>query len=225
MKKFDQWWFPDEETQLPTAMARTNVRVEGHDGVERLTWQYHKYAAACALCDPHTHRRVAVDIGAHVGLWSYWMARDFNRVIAFEPNKALHPCFVRNLPFDIGFVDLIPDALGASEYTGRIDFAVQSTGGGRLVPTAAAPDTLVVMTLDSYRLPAINLLKIDIEGGEAAALRGGEQTIRRCKPVIVVEIRQQDTPDDLTAVHLLESWGAQQRTRLGNDVIMYWPGA
>ena len=89
MMRFDEWWFPDGETQLVDQMAMHNVRIDG-----RLTWQYHKYVAALSLL-PLNRRRVAVDVGAHVGLWSYFMARDFGAVHAFEPNVEAAICWKR----------------------------------------------------------------------------------------------------------------------------------
>src|SRR5262245_65554812 len=42
-------------------------------------------------------RRAAVDIGAHVGFWSYYLALAFDSVHAFEPAPLMCHCFERNV--------------------------------------------------------------------------------------------------------------------------------
>lgn len=44
-----------------------------------------------------------------------------------------------------------------------------------------------IRTLDSFDLPTIDFMKIDCEGYEFPVLKGAAETLRRCKPVIVVE--------------------------------------
>ena len=43
------------------------------------------------------------------------------------------------------------------------------------------------VTLDSLRLNALGFLKIDVEGHEPAVLDGGAETLRRCRPTIMIE--------------------------------------
>ncbi|CEM39354.1 unnamed protein product [Vitrella brassicaformis CCMP3155] len=47
-----------------------------------------------------------------------------------------------------------------------------------------------VRRLDAYGLDRVDLIKIDVEGFEYRVLRGGEQTLRRAKPVIFAEIKK-----------------------------------
>ena len=47
---------------------------------------------------PHvSNRDVALDIGAHVGIWSMRLAQNFKRVIAFEPVPKHIECWKRNM--------------------------------------------------------------------------------------------------------------------------------
>jgi hypothetical protein len=81
-------------------------------------------------------------------------------------------------------------------------------------------------TLDSYDLRNVDFLKIDTEGYEFFVLKGGEKTIRRDQPCVIVEQR----PDhgraygvsDTEAVALLESWGASVIEEICEDYIMCW---
>jgi FkbM family methyltransferase len=177
MIRFDRWWLPDAEQHLPKRMAKWNLRVDG-----RLTYQYPLYELAMKRC---TQRRVAVDVGAHVGLMSYWMARDFASVIAFEPVDAHRECWRANMPRRETDV-LLGCALGAKE--GAVKLAAPSatsSGGTRIVGPGPTP----MRTLDSFRFFVVDLLKIDCEGYEVDVLAGAKETIARCRPVVAVEQR------------------------------------
>ena len=51
----------------------------------------------------------------------------------------------------------------------------------------SAYDIVEGRSIDSYKFPNVDLLKIDVEGMEIKALMGAEDTIQRCKPVMVIE--------------------------------------
>jgi tRNA G37 N-methylase Trm5 len=63
--------------------------LEGRGSYQRAKWE-----RAIALCRPH--RRVALDIGAHVGYFAVQAARRGNKVIAVEPNAAAVELLKRN---------------------------------------------------------------------------------------------------------------------------------
>ena len=42
--------------------------------------------------------------------------------------------------------------------------------------------------LGSVRLPRVDFVKVDVEGGERDVLRGGEQLFRRDRPLLMCEI-------------------------------------
>lgn len=177
MIRFDQWCFPDGETHLPKRMAKWNLRVDG-----RLTYQYPLYDLARSTC---TETRVAVDVGAHVGLLSFWMVRDFSQVMAFEPVEAHRDCWAMNVPARPDD-RLYPFALGAREDSVRMAApAPSSTGGTRVT----GPGPIPMRTLDSFQFDVVDLLKIDCEGYEIDVLAGAKATIARCRPVVAVEQR------------------------------------
>jgi FkbM family methyltransferase len=224
MKKFDGWWMPEDEAVLVAEMAKQNVLVEGLDGTARLTYQYHKYFWATQLLSKDRFR-VAVDIGAHVGLWSYWMARDFAHVLAFEPSNEHRACLTRNVPVD--HLSVYATALGADTGQGQLVTPPGASGGAYVDPAGTG---ISIHALDDYALDVIDFCKIDVEGFELDVVRGAEATFRRTKPVIVIETvdrnaaRYQHAARD--AVDLLLSFGATFRTQVGSDAILYWePGA
>lgn len=54
--------------------------------------------------------------------------------------------------------------------------------------THYALHTVTVNTLDSYGFEDVDIIKVDVEGFEFPVLKGGEQTIRRCRPVVQLEM-------------------------------------
>ncbi len=125
-----------------------------------------------------------VDIGANVGVYTLFVSARTGRtggmasVLAFEPN----PRTFAKLEFNcrangFGSVRLINAAVGASE--GNADLFLESTGnagsatmvaGGTAVPSVAIRTTTLLAALERAGMEHIDLLKIDVEGYEDAAL-------------------------------------------------------
>ena len=51
---------------------------------------------------------------------------------------------------------------------------------------------VTVKTLDSFNYENVGLIKLDVEGFEEFVLRGGEETIGRCKPIIYLEADREE---------------------------------
>ena len=49
-----------------------------------------------------------------------------------------------------------------------------------------------VRTLDSFSLDDVTLLKVDVEGHEVELLNGATQTIRRNRPVVLIEVKDRN---------------------------------
>ncbi len=218
-------WLPDGEKHFPDWMTKNGEIVDGKG-----TYQIKKWRA----CITHIKQwRVAVDVGAHVGLWAMQMAKRFDNVIAFEPVNAFRECFYKNAW--IRGVKLFPYALGAAP--GRVLMTIPpldgglDTGGTHIERMAATidddPSIAEMHTLDSFNLEHVDFLKIDCEGYEHHVIEGARKTLLRCKPCVIVEQKPhklgpnfgvQGTP----AVDLLKALGAEVRTVLSGDYIMSW---
>lgn len=59
--------------------------------------------------------------------------------------------------------------------------------------TNYALHTVTVNTLDSYNFENVDIIKVDVEGYELPVLKGGEHTIRRCRPIVQLEIVEAQT--------------------------------
>ncbi|TIU67562.1 MAG: hypothetical protein E5W13_31365, partial [Mesorhizobium sp.] len=78
-----------------------------------------------------------------------------------------------------------------------------------------------------FGLAGIDFLKIDVEGFEKPILEGGEQTIRREKPVIIIEQKPNGNAerygrDRFAALDLLKAWGGKVKWEIGGDFLVEW---
>jgi FkbM family methyltransferase len=126
--------------------------------------------------------RLALDIGANHGAWSRELLTRFDRVIAFEPQSEL-AVQLRSVPrLEVREVGLWHEAgvltLHHNGHDGQTS-CLPIEGQSRTSDAQA-------VTLDSLGL-APDFLKIDAEGAELHILRGGEQTIRKHRPCMLVE--------------------------------------
>ncbi len=166
-----------------------------------------------ALCDP---ARLALDIGANIGVYSAAMRRAARGCHAFEPNPE-YAWIYREV---LGEVILHPLAL--SDRAGRETFripvidSVAYGGWGTLEPTPLFEDRetrtfeVELARLDDLGLDPVGLIKIDVEGHEMAVLRGGAQTIRRDRPAILLEAEERHRAGVLAE---LFAWMAQEGYR------------
>lgn len=189
------------------------------------------HIAACLRALGPERRRVAVDGGAYVGIWSMHLAQYFSRVIAFEPMQANAECYKANM--DAFFADgriparlqiqLEQSALSTSE---RDDFiyAMGKKYGARFAlpddqPKAEEMVMVSTVALDQYNFTALDLLKLDVEGHEFEALRGGVETIKKFKPVIIIE---EKLDPQKRATRFLLSLGMRNVWRQKHDFLFTW---
>jgi FkbM family methyltransferase len=128
---------------------------------------------------------VAVDVGAQVGLYALTFSRAVGasgKVVAFEPDPRNRERLAANLqlnPF-AGNVEIVPRAL--SDRSGDATLYRSSDTGHNSMRASVATESRVdeiaieAVTLDEYcrqhALERIRLIKIDVEGHEAAVLAG-----------------------------------------------------
>jgi len=137
---------------------------------------------------------VALDIGAHVGIWSRRLAVDFFKVIAFEPMQKHIECHKKNCE-RLGNVQLNEMALSDSNGSQSMTTKDNNSGMSTLIDTdllkwrkPKSHSLVKTQTLDSMNLPKIDFVKIDVEGWEKQVLEGGKETILKDQPLIYIEI-------------------------------------
>lgn len=130
--------------------------------------------------------RNAVDIGCRDGEYTRYMQRHFDHVYGFDARMRKN--FAQNVDTNrvTHFVCALGDAAGDIEmYGGTHDPAIN-------------PVRSVVrcLTLDSFELANVDYVKIDVEGFEQKVLKGGEYTIARWRPIVVIEQNDACLPDE-----------------------------
>lgn len=206
MRQVKGVWLPDREAHLTAWAKEENWRYQG----EKLDAAL-KYA-----------RRfdVAVDVGAHCGLWSKELIKKFSRVVAFEPMGVHRECFVKNVE---GNFEIYPYALGDKTGKVKLTWNPDSTGDTRIHHNGQ--HEVEMKRLDDIYIGPCDFLKIDTEGYEEFVLRGATALLRH-KPVVVVEQKPNKAKEyglkDTGAVEYLKSLGATLREVMKGDYILSW---
>jgi len=138
-----------------------------------------------------------VDVGANTGNHTVFFAGPMRAasVIPFEPLPAaadvLRATVERN---GLRSVDLSRLLIGVSDRAGRAGLVFSERGGLGATGLQSDPQgDIVVATLDSMLSAPVELLKIDVEGMEMQVLSGAEETIRRWRPMIFIEVANRNT--------------------------------
>ena len=213
-------WLPDGEKHFPDWMTKNGEMVNG-----RGTYQIKKFREAMKWCKRF---RAAVDVGAHVGLWSMHMASQFAEVYAFEPVVQFRECWRANMA-GAKNTTLHHVALGAVRGEVRMAIDPADSGGTHVATDVVMPVNGLVplVPLDSYEFGEVDFIKIDCEGYELDVLEGAAQTIGRWKPCIIVEQKPHKLAVNYgikgaPAVDYLLGMGAKLRKEMGGDFIMSW---
>lgn len=158
---------------------------------------------------------LALDVGAHEGVYSYFMLRQAARVIAFEPNPALAAHLRRTFGARL---EVRETALSDTAGTARLHIPQRGseavTSNGSIEAAVAEPqsDVFTVSTtpLDHLMqgLGRTGFIKIDVEGHELSALRGAAGLLRRDRPNLLVEAEERHRHDAVGSVRdFLDSLG------------------
>lgn len=212
-------WFPQNENHL-IGMVRQSPTVNG-----RGTYQIHKYWRAMEFVRPE--RRGALDIGAHVGLWTRVMATNFQEVVCFEPTPAHIDCWNKNCA-DLQNVVLVEAAVGEVAGEVGLDLYPGNTGHTQISVDPTAKHIARMVRIDDMVREdyPIDFIKIDVEGYELFAARGAERTILRNRPCIIVEQKANNAEKfgnhRFAALQYLKSLGAVERDVISGDYILSW---
>jgi FkbM family methyltransferase len=196
---------------------------------QRASWLAHLYKA----CTKQHHQElrpllstllpadgVVLDVGAHAGQFAKLFARmaPQGQVYAFEPSAYARSILTKALAFNrLTNVTIVPAGLSdrAQEAVLHTPLKASSAWGfgtahlGDGDASGAADQAVSLVRLDHFaegeELSRLDFIKADIEGWEMRALCGGEATLRRHRPVLLLEVdevmmaRAGDTPAALFA--------------------------
>lgn len=172
--------------------------------------------------------KVAIDGGAHVGSWTVPMAQDFEVVHAFEPCYTSFAALCENVinseyPGEViphnqalmdreCFVDVVQPSSNRTALTAR-QVRVKRTG------------KVEAVTIDSLELEACDFIKLDLEGCEGLAIKGARKTIKKFRPLLVIEFnglmrKFGGTEDQI--IKMLTKMGYRMVWREGVDRAYQW---
>ncbi|WP_043264220.1 FkbM family methyltransferase [Streptomyces sp. CT34] len=138
----------------------------------------------------------AVDVGGWYGPWTRRLARRADHVVTIEPVPHLARLIASVTPCHVDVV-----SAAATDRTGCATLWLPPDGRGdrgvsslvrREVHTTALD--VPCLPLDALKLSAVTLIKIDVDGGELAVLRGAAHTIERELPALFVELETRIQP-------------------------------
>ncbi len=129
-------------------------------------------------------KRVVYDVGGFNGVYGI-VAATINPaavVHIFEPDPVNITHIEENVRLN-GVRNCVVERKAVGDEDGFLLFAGDGSTGGRLSPQGTL--RVPVVRLDSYEAP--DLVKIDVEGGECAVLRGAQQALQRA-PSMLLEV-------------------------------------
>jgi FkbM family methyltransferase len=168
-----------------------------------------------------SYGQVIADVGANFGAFTLPFATavgPYGKVIALEPQPAIFNCLRETLALNqMPQVDLYSACAGARNETleiaepdynqpgdfGSVSFADHGDGNVMFQPSRIR---VPCFTLDSViKGGRLSFLKIDVEGMALDVLKGADETLKRCKPVLFIGSNRAETTP--AVVHFLQERG------------------
>ncbi len=150
---------------------------------------------------------VFADVGANQGEFTLFAAKRLceGSVLAFEPVKSLYSQLVENVRMN-GFQNVTTYDFGLSDRSGIHDIYTSDDrkvhyslhdGLCTLFRTEQRSKLLGSVRVtafdevfESSGLQRLDVMKVDVEGSELPALRGAERSLKKYKPIVLVEINE-----------------------------------
>jgi len=144
-----------------------------------------------------------LDIGSNVGIYSYYFRNKFKFINSFEPLEELS-----NGLKSLNLKNIKIHNKAISNQKGKLTLHIPLLLGNPSSGLASLEERNVlceerlveIETIDSFYFDDVSLIKIDVEGHELSVLQGSIETIKRCKPIILVEIEQRHINRDIKDV-------------------------
>jgi FkbM family methyltransferase len=153
---------------------------------------------------------IVADVGAYIGTHTLFFADAVGPngiVIAFEPQQIMFQLLSANVALNHylnvrGFCFAVDQAPGLVQIP-EVDYREPNNFGSSSISQFGGYP-IEARTVDGCSFPALDLLKIDVEGYEPEVITGGSQTIMMHQPFIYVKYLPDLQSEDL--VQLIESF-------------------
>lgn len=138
-------------------------------------------------CYQHLFRKgdVLLNVGANIGCYARAFVGRASQVVCMEPNEEALECLRHNLA---GFGNVVIHPCAASDREARCVVRCEGDNIGMAYVEESAAGGVESRMIDSLALPRVDFVLMDCEGFEVRALEGAKETIRRCQPLMVIEV-------------------------------------
>lgn len=205
MKLVDGWYITDEDAAIRSHPVRRQMA---------------KDIRVIEVALKHVWKRdLVIQAGARVGLWPFTLAEHFKRVIAYEPESRNEGCARANTEH-LPNVEIRKAALGKAPDRMMVEYSDYQSGSHQIV-TTAGDEWCEVVTIDSLN-ESPDAIFLDIEGFELFALEGAHETLKRCRPLLVLEENEARARYGIgrgTLAVALKPYGYKAVDRVGKDWI------
>ena len=161
------------------------------------------------IWEPHMHDifdkfikkdSIVIECGCHIGSHTIKMASLCEKIYGFEPMPATYNILKKNIELNginnaIIYEKGVSDNKGtttvnwiADEDTGQCGLDNNPMGKPQWIKATDETINVELITIDSLNLDKLDFMKIDVEGYEPLVIKGGINTIKKCKPVIIMEV-------------------------------------
>jgi len=171
--RFD--WTPQTRWLWPASDAQLIQVIDYVDDIDRAL----SYVTDWTAC---------VQAGGACGLWPLRLAGVFGRVYTYEPDATNFACLLANtLQVDNVQAFNAPVSDTAEKYVMKRDRTESDNAGAGYIELSRGRGGVTSLLIDDLQLTSCGFIQLDVEGSELQALKGGERTIAKCRPVIMLE--------------------------------------
>lgn len=202
MKKFKNWYFPDTEEYFIKLIKKIET--------DKVQYQEKQRLESFKFLD---NSRVAIDIGANIGLWAKDICNKFEKVYLFEPYHENVLCLKENL-INFDNFEIYQKALSNENKISEF-FVNEKNLGASSFLVSENLDCLKKINVEKIKLDDLNLfevdyIKIDVQFHELEVLQGSINTLKNNNPVLCIEAARRND-EELSYVkkfvNLLENLG------------------
>ena len=215
----NDWEIVPGDRALRSALAKADIIDDQPPSVTN--YQKNKLDIALGFVKNFT---TAIDGGANYGIMSYNLNSKFSKIYAFEVDIPVRECLKKNVEkFQLDNVVVCDCGLSDKEELVALNY-LKNTFGTYINKEVSG--TNICKTLDSFELTEVGFIKLDCEGYEPYILKGAEQTIKKYKPVILMEEKNFSKryygEEGNLAVELLLGWGYTMEVSWPKDCVMVY---
>ncbi len=168
-------------------------------------------------------KKTAIDVGANIGTHTIPYARRFSRVISFEPQPDNYALLYQNIKANgLTNVSIHPIALYNKYKMYDLKQLDRSDMGSfRIVEEKGEYRAAM---LDDFSFRDVGFIKIDVTGLELKVLEGARDTIKECKPVILIERYPYSETED-TLAYLFDTLKYERLYRINRNYLLSYESA